>query len=755
MAQIKSVQERYKIILEKKMQAYAKELESELLSIGLRKGNISDIKAVKSDNSNIPFRSNYRPDKIPTPANIGQANSMLGGATTAVAFPTSLAGSASIADRFSSIGGKLAGAAKKLGVAAMMTGSLSSAMIATEIAPSLAKNLQSRTTITNATSALESAANKVSQIKDVKEFVGDIEKASLLPDVVLPANIAGKDKSLLTHEENRQRLDIQNQFTLNVYKSGDEAQFINRFSDLGRILTEDGNLNPNFIAGVKKYAPNFAKKHGLDNTEAGGVTGKLDSVNKDLQDIYNKAISYNEKNKNITVTQGNRSPDYQHDIYKKDRFSNGEFHDLDKKQATTYADGYISASDHQGGMAIDIHIPGKAQNRATGAEKTYGSFNQDMNKANKELFGDKYDIEWGGTFTNDDFGHYAIKPKNNAVGASQTTSPTNTTKSVREVLKDTWSEFDLLKSNNPGSLLLNSSTFTRQAYTRKIAPLIGQSKEDPTVVSAFTNRPETKSLNITTTHKDMSDVMQLSDRVYHSQILDLDNVKIGVRNRGDYKEIRSKTGLVGTTFEGFVTPQENFLRTFESGRQEIIPKKDNMGVIGVDSKGNFVKGVYSDFKNRTDVNITPMAHNKIIDFKEDAQGQQLFKEMPGFRNRTLTPVVRAINDNGTVNDNASLGFVAGSAAGSMNKYGQADGARIIMMNPDTKKTYLVSGSGQEIKDALNLIKGESKYVDTWKLDNGTFVKGLSRESGILDSETLKKYDSTNRGGGGNGFYIID
>lgn len=130
MAQIKSVQERYKIILEQKMRAYAKELESELLSIGLRKGNISDIKAVKSDNSNIPFRSNYRPDKIPTPANIGQVNSMLGGAATAVAFPSSLAGSASIADRFSNIGGKLSGFAKKLGIATALAGTIGSSGVA-------------------------------------------------------------------------------------------------------------------------------------------------------------------------------------------------------------------------------------------------------------------------------------------------------------------------------------------------------------------------------------------------------------------------------------------------------------------------------------------------------------------------------------------------------------------------------------------------------------------------------------------------
>ena len=120
MAQIKSVQERYKIILEQKMRAYAKELESELLSVGLRKGNISDIKAVKSGNSNVPFRSDYRPDNIPTLANIGQVNSVLGSATTATAFPSSFVGSTSIADRFSNIGSKLASTAKKLGIAAVM-----------------------------------------------------------------------------------------------------------------------------------------------------------------------------------------------------------------------------------------------------------------------------------------------------------------------------------------------------------------------------------------------------------------------------------------------------------------------------------------------------------------------------------------------------------------------------------------------------------------------------------------------------------
>lgn len=728
----------YQQILKRKLDAYAKQLEAELASL--------PVKPVAP--------AKQTPNRIQQPVERKRWDmSEKIGAAPPLHTSNTTEAPKTLKERMSGLGRALGTVAKTIGKAGLLTGVLHAGMVGAELAPNFMKVMKVGSEAVEARDPLVSAAMKIPNIKNAESFAKDIRAASELPDVKLPADIAGKDPSTLTPEQNRLRLQAQNQFTLDVYKSGDENQFINRFDDLDRILNDKGELNPNFISGVQRYAPDFAKKHGLDSYEVGGVNGKLDSVNKDLQAIYNKAVEYH-GGKTPIVTEGNRTAEYQHSLYQKDRFKDGKFQDV-KGQATTYADGFISPSDHQGANAIDIVIPGKAQDKASGADKVYGKFNESMQKAAKDLYGDKYDVEWGGNFVNDDYGHFALKEK--AISNQTVQSPsTKQDLSLMGSVKQAWNEYNLLESNNPLSRLINSDTFLRQAYTRKIAPMIGQEKADPTIQSAFANATSnSKSIEIKNTHKDTQDVMNLGDRVYHSQILDLDNVKIGVRNRGDYTPIQSSTGIVGTTFEGFVRPQEKFMKTAESGKQTVIPKKDDMGVIGVDDKGNFVKGVYGDFKNRTDVRITPMAMNKVVDFKEDEAGNQVFKYPQGFKAGTKTPVVRVLQDDGNINENGSLGFITGNGVGDMNKYGQSDGARIVMMNPDTKKTYLVSGSGQEIKDALRLIKGESKYVATWKLDNGTFVKGLSRSSGNLDANSLREYDKTNMGGGGNGFYIKD
>lgn len=771
---VQSKESLYQSILKRKLEGYAKKLEAELASLSLHP-NIKSMNPSGSPRLKSPFTNessrkfskeltnNNRIKEVQKAKEERMPWDMSNRLGAAIPLHNSVESPGiSVDQRFSGIGKALSQNAKRLGVAAMLAGSLGTGfgMGATGIV--LKETLPTFTSLmrpaSNAVEAavkqdpLVEAAGKIAEIKDPTKFAESIKEASKLPDVQLPADIVGKTPDQLTKEQNRIRLGLQNQFTLDTYKSGDESQFINRFDNLDRILDKDGNINENFIAGVKEYAPNFAKEHGLSDYTLKGQNGLLESVDKDLQAVYNKAISYG-GTKTPFVSQGNRTAEYQHALYKKDRFSNGNFKDING-QATTYADGYISASDHQGAKAIDIVIPGKAQDRATGADKVYGKFNESMQRASKELFGDKYDLEWGGNFVNDDYGHFALKQAEKlALPQPTPVAPKQEPLSAKEAFKKTWSNYDLLESNNPLSKLVNSDTFLRQAYMRKIAPLIGQVKEDPEVVSAFKKTSTDKNIEVKSTHKDIQDVMKLGDRNYHSQILDLDKVKLGTRNRGDYNTINSSTGIVGTTFEGFVRPQDDFVKTFESGKQEIVPKRDNMGVLGVDDKGNFVKGNYSDFKNRTDVRITPMAHNRIVDFKEDAQGNQMFKHPPGFAASARTPIVRALNDDGTINENASLGFITGD--GNMNKYGQSDGARIVMMNPDTKKTYLVSGSGQELKDAFALIKGKSKYLDTWKLDNGTFVKGLSRDSGVLDGNTLREYDRTNRGGGGNGFYVKD
>lgn len=264
------------------------------------------------------------------------------------------------------------------------------------------------------TDSLERAAINAGFIKDPSAFTSDVRKIAELPDIVLPAELEGKTKEQLTPKQNKLRLKLQNQANLDAYKSGSEEQYINRFDYLGRVLDAEGNLNKNFILGAQKYAPNFAKKHGLDAYQDTNKTGKLDSVNTDLQKLFTESVA-NFKGNTPRVSEGNRTAEYQHNLYLKDRFKDGKFHDI-KGAPTTYADGYFAPSDHQNANAIDVVIPGKAQNRRTGADKVYGNFNDIMQATNKRLFGDKYELEWGGTFANDDFGHFALLPNKHKTG---------------------------------------------------------------------------------------------------------------------------------------------------------------------------------------------------------------------------------------------------------------------------------------------------------------------------------------------------
>jgi len=599
---------------------------------------------------------------------------------------------------------------------------------------------------------LEQAVEKAHFIKNPTEFIKEIETMSQLPDVKLPADIAGKTKDQLTPAQNKLRLELQNKATFDVYASGDEAAYVNRFHNLDRIVDSEGNLNKNFILGVQQYAPTFAKKFGLDTYKETNTTGKLGSVAPELQAVFNEAIS-TYTGKKPFVTQGNRTAAYQHEIYKKDRFKQGRWTST-PKVATTYADGYISQSDHQNANAIDIVIPGKAQNKATGAEKVYGDFNKAMEAANKKLYGGKFELEWGGTFANGDYGHFALLPAQKAP-PSVPKKPLQDAKvpSLFEALKDNLKTYEI-PDNNPGmqayQLARSAQMLTKQAFNRKIAPALGLDVSEDVI---------TKSTPIVAEKDRLANKIQTypikdTGQVYHSQILNLSDpgVTFGVRNRGDYsQDILSKTGGIITTFEALAKPNEVHYKSSEFSK-EVRKYKDSSGVIGIDSNGRFIAGTYGDFKDRTDVQLTGMAMNKIINFDE-INGEQQFKKLKGFASSSAqTPVINYYDDAG-VSKKGSLNFVVGNK--DTRRYGDSDGGRIILQHPKTQDLYLVSGSFDEVKSAFNTLKGDAPYVNSWLLDNGTYVRGLSAADGKITKQMQRDYDNWNKGGGGNILYLKD
>ena len=610
-----------------------------------------------------------------------------------------------------------------------------------------AMNYTEEISIKDATLAqkLAYASDKNPLIKDKDLFVSELLEIDKLPDVKFSSEINNKlaNNMNLTPEERKEWLATNNQFTLDIYKSKDENRFINRILNLDRAIDENGNLDEKFIEGITRFAPNFSKKHGLGEYIEATEGGKLESVSEDLQAIYNKAVSYNKNNAKISVTEGKRSASYQHKIYQANRLDvNGNYVDPEG-QPFTFADGYISRSDHQAGNAIDVHIPGKAQDRKTGANRVYGNFNKDMQRAYRELgFDQKYTLDWGGTYVNDDFGHFGLLEKNK----QDVKIPVTKSRSYEEAKEEILKSYTIPNGNLMGTQFYQAkSTFLQQVFDRKIAPKLGLTKKDKAVASMFQETIGSNIPDIINFHQDAKNNWQ----IFNSQITNLTKSKnLAFRNRGDNSPISTENGIILTTFENFARPQDVHYKSTGTSRTPIT-LTDDRGIIGVTDQGELIAGSFGEYKNRTDIMISPMPYQKMTTLVKDAEGNQVYRNKEGFLPSAFFPEVRYL-DNGEEKI-GTFNFVVGDRDAT--KYGNSDGGRILMKNPDTKQIYLVSGSFQEVSQAFDLIKGDSKYLDTWTLDNGTYVRGLNTHTGDISAIQLASYDALNLGGGGNGIYI--
>jgi LysM repeat protein len=234
-----------------------------------------------------------------------------------------------------------------------------------------------------------------------------------------------------------------------------------------------------------------------------------------------------------------------------------------------------------------------------------------------------------------------------------------------------------------------------------------------------------------------------SGRIFKQSKINLDQIKLGYRNRGEYKDIDSE-GLDITMQSPFLPPK----KLMESNADKLT---DNSTVIGIDSKGTFVKGKYRDFKNREDVNIAKTFVNRVVSFDEKDNVSITKPDTEHGNKNFQVPIVTVLSDTDGKEVKGSLNVL--TKPGKENFYGNVQGGRFIMENPDTKKQYLISGSLKHIKESFKQIKGGSKYVNVYTLDNGTYSRGLSYSDKKLTKERLKKYDLENTGGG-NGLYII-
>lgn len=596
---------------------------------------------------------------------------------------------------------------------------------------------------------LRVAANKLNLSPELSsQFINEMNKINTeAPGLNLPSSLVGRDPATLLGKERQLYLDASNKATEQAYyeaiNNHNEYPFIKRFIETGRFLDKSGNINQTFLEGISRFAPNFAKKYSINAPASHSAEDKFKSVNPDLRRLIDMATaSYGDK---VSLTQGSRSADYQFNLYMKDRGTTDHFKYSSNNSVRTFADGYISTSDHQHNNAVDIFLGN--------SNEAYSVFNKHMQNAfNSSGLASKYNLEWGGTFKNADLGHFALQPKKNNPVMIVLNAPSKM--SQKEALALARASYTPSSYNLFGnSKFIQVQTIASQVLNRKILPKLGIEQKEAAVKSMLppsNSTVKTGSIsNLYVPHEDPNN----NWRVYASELTNVtpgSGVTFGVRNRGDTTSIQSSRGIGITTFENFAPPSATHYKSTATGRQAIT-WQDNNGVIGVDSKGNLIADIYKNVKDRKDVLITKMPYQKFLGFEEKA-GQQVYENnVPGFKKSVYFPKIRYLDEKSNKPVVGRANFVLNNK--QADRYGENSGGRVLVRNPDTKQTYLIAGSFDEVKSAMNLVRGESKYLDMWLLDNGTYLKGLSSKSGVITKQQQIFYDNLNVGGGGNGLYI--
>ena len=223
---------------------------------------------------------------------------------------------------------------------------------------------------------------------------------------------------------------------------------------------------------------------------------------------------------------------------------------------------------------------------------------------------------------------------------------------------------------------------------------------------------------------------------YLPESINLGDILLGARNRGDYTERQSEGAIITSLFPFF--PYEK------------VTNK-NGTFFGIDKNGKFKVGAYSDFGNGD--TLAKTYANNVESFVTDNSGKILTKDdaahgNPGRR----VPIVTVVKDDGT-KTKGSINILTNKNNTNTGTYGTITGGRVIMKAGN--ETRLVSGSIDNIKQAFEELKKRNKvpYVTFYTLDNGTFNRGLRMTDGKLTSKDLRNHDLKNTGGG-NFLYIL-
>lgn len=231
------------------------------------------------------------------------------------------------------------------------------------------------------------------------------------------------------------------------------------------------------------------------------------------------------------------------------------------------------------------------------------------------------------------------------------------------------------------------------------------------------------------------DTLHQSDRRYSlPEVIDLNRVTLGYRNRGDLTPIRTSAGII-TAFNPFTLRKDNSI---------------DGSYIGITPEGKFKVGRLADFDPED--RISKVYSQEV--FRIHKNGDDYVTNTARKNKHLDTPVVTIRDDNGNLRDTNFLNILVPKGDTTGKTYGNATGGRVVIKVGD--ELMLVSGSLDTINNVFEEMKkrnnADSGYIYT--LDNGTYGRAIRTYDEEITEDDLRDYDMQNTSGG-HFLYLID
>jgi hypothetical protein len=233
--------------------------------------------------------------------------------------------------------------------------------------------------------------------------------------------------------------------------------------------------------------------------------------------------------------------------------------------------------------------------------------------------------------------------------------------------------------------------------------------------------------------------------IYHMpMVVDLNQQSFGYRNRGDVNDVESSGYLFGAVDD------PNNLRKFVNAKTtKLNPDQFYSGVDPNTKKVRVQKGKWFQGKN---IDVLPhQGFENVVSLAKDKQNKFVLQDASGAARNYWTP--QYLRSDSTIS--GGPGLLMHKNQKDKGYYGSITGGNVILTTPDFKHQIYVSGSVNDINNAIEQFKKDtgSKTINAVTVDNGSYARNYLKANNKMSAIDWQSLDNRNEAGG-LGYYML-